>query len=69
MTLKQYENYKPSGVEWLGEIPENWEILRVKDILNVFVPQRDKPQLGDNGFAWVTLEYLKGGVLNLNLLQ
>ena len=66
MTLKQYENYKPSGVEWLGEIPENWEILRVKDILNVFVPQRDKPQLGDNGFAWVTLEYLKGGVLNLN---
>ena len=66
MTLKQYDNYKPSGVEWLGEIPENWEILRVKDILNVFVPQRDKPQLGDNGFAWVTLEYLKGGVLNLN---
>ena len=32
MTLKQYENYKPSGVEWLGEIPKHWEVKRVKDI-------------------------------------
>ena len=23
--LKPYENYKPSGIAWLGEIPENWE--------------------------------------------
>lgn len=21
----QYESYKDSGVEWLGEIPEHWE--------------------------------------------
>ena len=25
--MKQYDNYKNSGVEWLGEIPEHWEIL------------------------------------------
>lgn len=25
--MKKYEHYKNSGVEWLGEIPEHWELL------------------------------------------
>lgn len=25
---------KDSGVEWIGEIPENWEVIRVKNLLN-----------------------------------
>jgi len=27
---KIYEKYKPSGVEWLGEVPEHWEIRKLK---------------------------------------
>ncbi|MBE9128860.1 MULTISPECIES: restriction endonuclease subunit S [unclassified Coleofasciculus] len=27
-----YERYKDSGVEWLGEIPEHWEVYQVKRI-------------------------------------
>ncbi len=27
---KTYENYKDSGVEWLGEIPEHWEVRGFK---------------------------------------
>jgi len=27
---KPYPKYKPSGVEWIGEIPEGWEIVRFK---------------------------------------
>jgi len=27
-----YPQYRDSGVEWLGEIPEHWEILRLKNI-------------------------------------
>ncbi len=30
--MKQYEKYKPSGIEWLGEIPLNWDLMRLKDI-------------------------------------
>ena len=30
--MKQYDNYKNSGVEWLGEIPEHWEALSNKFI-------------------------------------
>jgi hypothetical protein len=25
-----YPTYKDSGVEWLGEIPEHWEVKRLK---------------------------------------
>jgi type I restriction enzyme S subunit len=32
MQFTKYEKYKNSGVEWLGEIPENWELKRVKTI-------------------------------------
>jgi type I restriction enzyme S subunit len=34
MEFKQYPSYKNSGVEWLGEVPEHWEIVRTKDIFN-----------------------------------
>ncbi|GGJ05282.1 restriction endonuclease subunit S [Paenibacillus hunanensis] len=27
---KRYERYKDSGVEWLGEVPENWSVDRLK---------------------------------------
>lgn len=26
--MQRYESYKPSGVEWLGDIPENWDVCR-----------------------------------------
>jgi type I restriction enzyme S subunit len=28
-TFKPYPKYKPSGVEWLGDIPEHWELKRL----------------------------------------
>lgn len=33
MQFKQYPSYKDSGVEWLGEVPEGWEVNRVKNNL------------------------------------
>lgn len=32
--MKKYQKYKDSEVEWLGKIPEHWEIIRIKDIIN-----------------------------------
>lgn len=31
--MKKYDNYKDSGIEWIGEIPEHWEINRLKHIV------------------------------------
>ena len=28
---KAYPAYKPSGVEWLGEIPAHWEVRRIRN--------------------------------------
>ncbi len=31
----KYESYKDSGVEWLGEIPSHWQLLRTKNIFHL----------------------------------
>ena len=30
MTRKSYQKYKDSGIEWLGKIPEHWEVMPFK---------------------------------------
>ncbi len=42
--IQKYPAYKPSGVEWLGEIPEHWEIARIK---NLFREINERSQKGD----------------------
>ena len=34
-TGQPYPAYKPSGVEWLGDVPENWEKRRLKSISRI----------------------------------
>ncbi|MCX5952791.1 MAG: restriction endonuclease subunit S [Cyanobacteria bacterium] len=33
MSFPRYPAYKPSGVEWLGEVPEHWEVMPLKRIV------------------------------------
>ena len=33
MKIQKYTEYKDSGIEWLGKIPENWKIKRIKDAI------------------------------------
>ncbi|QZE13302.1 restriction endonuclease subunit S [Halosquirtibacter laminarini] len=32
--MKKYDNYKESGIEWLGKIPENWKVVKIKHVLS-----------------------------------
>ncbi|GAB4161456.1 MAG: hypothetical protein Tsb0033_18910 [Winogradskyella sp.] len=34
--ILRYESYKDSGVEWLGDIPEHWEIKKLKFLGKIF---------------------------------
>lgn len=34
MSFPRYPEYKNSGVEWLGEVPEHWKMARIKSILD-----------------------------------
>ena len=31
--IHPYPAYKPSGVEWLGDVPEHWDVRRDKALL------------------------------------
>jgi type I restriction enzyme S subunit len=33
--MKRYKKYKPSGIEWVGEIPEHWEEKKIKYFANL----------------------------------
>lgn len=40
--LKPYAKYKPSGIAWLGDIPEHWEVRKLKYLANCFPSNVDK---------------------------
>ena len=44
--LKPYPAYKPSGVEWLGEVPAHWDVRRLKtgvyNVVNLTSDRRDE---------------------------
>lgn len=70
MELRTYPAYKPSGVEWLGEIPEHWEVKPLKRtflILNGSTPKSGEPAYWDGDIPWATpddLGSLQGDTLN-----
>ena len=37
MSFPRYPTYKPSGVEWLGEVPEHWEVKRIASLYSEVV--------------------------------
>ena len=32
---KAYPKYKPSGVEWLGDVPEHWEVVSLRHLFDI----------------------------------
>ena len=57
-TGKPYQAYKPSGVEWLGDVPEHWEVKRVKQAAQVLRGKfthrpRNDPSLYDGPYPFI----------------
>ncbi len=47
MKLVPYPQYRPSGVEWLGEVPTHWNVERLKSVVNYWVSNVDKVAADD----------------------
>ncbi len=48
---------KPSGIEWLGDIPENWEVRKLKHvgtIKNGATPSTSQKEYWDGDIIWTT---------------
>jgi len=58
-TFQKYPAYKDSGVEWLGEIPENWILLSNKNIFKL-----KKNLVGKKSSNYVLLSLTLKGVIH-----
>ena len=48
---------KDSGIEWIGEIPERWEIRKIKNNFMIYAgatPKSEKAEYWDGGIPWIT---------------
>jgi type I restriction enzyme S subunit len=57
MTVRQYEAYKPSGVEWLGDVPSHWVVAPIKYHFRVAggaTPKSDLPEYWEGDIPWFT---------------
>lgn len=56
--MKKYDVYKDSGVKWIGEIPEHWEIAPLKSCFNVLsgaTPKSTELSYWEDGnINWIT---------------
>ena len=46
--MNQYEIYKPSGVEWIGEIPSHWDVKKLK--YSASINDETLPETTDDDF-------------------
>lgn len=67
MKYQQYEEYKESGVEWLGEIPSHWEVVPIKH-LAILNPKKSalSQDLMSDECSFVPMEKLKFNSLVLD---
>lgn len=64
---KTYDTYKDSGIAWIGEIPGEWEVCRLKAIYEVSDGTHDTPNYvdkSDNTFPLITSRCIEDGKIN-----
>ncbi|HVF27427.1 MAG TPA: restriction endonuclease subunit S [Pyrinomonadaceae bacterium] len=61
---------KPSGIAWLGDIPEHWKVVPLTKYLESIIDYRGKtPTKSDSGIFLVTARNIKNGEINYSLSQ
>ena len=59
---------KESGIDWIGQIPEEWEVRPIKHIVETPVTDgpHETPVLYETGIPFLSAEAVKDGVLDFN---
>lgn len=47
--MKRYDEYKDCGVEWIGEVPRHWEVVRTRYLCNLCTGNKDTINRVDDG--------------------
>ncbi|MBO6135654.1 MAG: restriction endonuclease subunit S [Fibrobacter sp.] len=56
--MKKYARYKDSGISWIGDVPEHWDVVRNKN----FIDEKDEV-VGEKFRDYTLLSLTKGGVI------
>lgn len=66
--MNRYPAYKPSGVDWLGEIPVHWDVWKLshafKKIGSGTTPNTNVMDYYDGEIPWVTTSELRENLIN-----
>ena len=58
---------KPSGVEWLGDVPEHWDVIKLRRCVSIsggMTPSMDVHRFWDGPVPWVTPKDMKQAVIS-----
>ena len=63
--MKKYDKFKNSGIEWIGKIPEHWQVNRIKDIIREKVTDgpHETPAFLDEGIPFLSVDSIQEGEL------
>lgn len=58
---KPYPKYKPSGIDWLGKIPDGWEAKRLRFLTNLQKGRKPEENTESvDGLPYLTMDFLRG---------
>ena len=65
MSFPRYPAYKNSGVAWLGEVPEHWKVIRLKNVLQRRITDgpHTTPDFADDGVPFLSVDGIQDGEL------
>jgi len=68
MKSQTYKQYKPSGIECLGEIPAHWEVIPIKRITSIPVTDgpHETPEFLDDGIPFISAEAIKNDKIDFS---
>ncbi len=67
---QRYDSYKPSGIEWIGDIPSHWDLKRLRlvcEFRNGYTPSKDNKLFWIDGtIPWYRMEDIRDSGRFLN---
>ena len=68
--MKRYPEYKDSGVEWIGEIPKDWNTVPLTKYLESIIDYRGRtPEKTERGRFLVTAKNIRNGQIDYEISQ
>ena len=64
--MSSYPVYRPSGVEWLGDVPEHWEVKPLRSPVSFrggSTPSKSREEFWDGDIPWVSPKDMKRALI------